>query len=86
LNSCGRLEKSSIGIGACLNDKKMKQQAVDNLFVYRKEIVNALNWYKDNKDSESIVRGKHYIIINSGEEVLPTMIAHWVQYCQRMQI
>jgi len=74
LNSCGRLEKASIGIGACLNDKKMKELAVDNLATYRKEIVNALNWYKDNKDSGKIIRKKNCIIINAEEEVLPTMI------------
>jgi len=74
LNSCGRLEKASIGIGACLNDKKMKQQAVDNLSTYRKEIVNALNWYKDNKDSGKIIRKKNCIIINAEDDVMPTMI------------
>lgn len=74
LNSCGRLGKASIGIGACLNDKRMKDMAVQNLNDYRKEIVNALNWYKDNADSEKIFKGKNYIIINAQDEVLPTII------------
>jgi single-stranded-DNA-specific exonuclease len=74
LNSCGRLEKASIGIGACLNDPRMKELAVQNLSDYRKEIVNALNWYKDNKDSDKVIRSKKAIIINAEEEVLPTMI------------
>lgn len=74
LNSCGRLNKASIGIGACLNDKKMKKMAMDNLSEYRREIVNALNWYKDNAYSDKIIRKKNVLIINAEEEVLPTMI------------
>ncbi|HIH31726.1 TPA: DHH family phosphoesterase [Candidatus Woesearchaeota archaeon] len=72
LNSCGRLGKASIGIGACLNDKKMKNLAVENLSSYRREIVNAINWYKDNPDK--IIKKKNFIIINAEEEVMPTMI------------
>lgn len=74
LNSCGRLDKASIGIGACLNDKKMKKMAVDNLMQYRKEIVNAINWYKDNANSDKIIKKKNILIINAEEEVMPTMI------------
>ncbi len=75
LNSCGRLNKASIGIGACLNDKKMKMLAMQNLLEYRKEIVNAMNWYKENiNNSDKIIQNKKYMIINAGEDVLPTMI------------
>jgi RecJ-like exonuclease len=74
LNSCGRMNKASIGIGACLNDQKMKDMAVQNLSNYRREIVNALNWYKDNAKSDKIIRGKNCIIINAEDEVFPTMI------------
>jgi len=74
LNSCGRLNKASIGIGACLNDKKMKEMAVQNLSVYRKEIVNALNWYKDNANTDKIIRKKNIILINAEDDVFPTMI------------
>jgi len=74
LNSCGRLSKTSIGIGACLNDARMKEMAIQNLTSYRKEIVNALNWYKDNADSDKIIKGKNYLIINAEEEIMATMI------------
>lgn len=74
LNSCGRLDKASIGIGACLNDKKMKEMAVQNLSVYRREIVNAINWYKDNINTDKIIKKKNILIINAEEEVIPTMI------------
>ncbi len=74
LNSCGRLGKASIGIGACLNDTRMKELAVQNLAKYRKEIVNAMHWYKDQKNTNRIIKGKNYIIINAEEDILPTMI------------
>jgi len=74
LNSCGRLNRASIGIGACLNDKKMKEMAVSNLLDYRKELVNALNWYRDNANTDRIVKKKRYIIINAEDEVMPTII------------
>ncbi|MEM4711344.1 MAG: DHH family phosphoesterase [Candidatus Woesearchaeota archaeon] len=72
LNSCGRLNKASIGIGACLNDKNMKKRAVENLSSYRKEIVNAINWYKENPDK--IIKKKNVIIINAEENIIPTII------------
>jgi RecJ-like exonuclease len=74
LNSCGRLNKASIGIGACLNDKKMKEMAMQNLTDYRKELVNALNWYKDNANTDRVIKKKNCIIINAEDEVIPTII------------
>ena len=74
LNSCGRLNKASIGIGACLNDKKMKEMAIQNLTDYRKELVVAINWYKDNVNSNHIVKNKKFIIINAEDEIMPTII------------
>ena len=74
LNSCGRLNKSSIGIGACLNDKKMKDMALQNLTDYRKELVTAINWYKDNANTNHIIRKKNFIIINAEDEIIPTII------------
>jgi len=74
LNSCGRLNRASLGIGACLNDKKMKEMAVNNLLDYRKELVSALNWYRDNSDTGRIIKKKGYIIINAEDEVMPTII------------
>jgi len=52
----------------------MKKMAVDNLMQYRREIVNAINWYKDNAKSDKIIKKKNILIINAEEEVLPTMI------------
>jgi single-stranded-DNA-specific exonuclease len=74
LNACGRLGKASLGIGACLGDKKIKQQAIRSLGDYKKEIVNALNWYNENKFCDDIFWGDGYVIINAKKNVMHTMI------------
>ena len=74
LNACGRLGRASYGIGACLGDKKIKQQAIRSLGDYKKEIVNALNWYNDNKFSDDIYWGNKFVIINAKNKVMSTMI------------
>ena len=74
LNACGRLGKASYGIGACLGDKNTKQQAISSLSDYKKEIVNALNWYNENKFSENVYWGSGFVIINAKDKVMTTMI------------
>ncbi len=74
LNACGRLGRASYGIGACLGDKKIKQQAIRSLADYKKEIVNALQWYNDNKFSDDVYWGNRFVIINAKGNVMSTMI------------
>ena len=74
LNACGRLGRASYGIGACLGDKKIKQQAIRSLADYKKAIVNALNWYNENKFSDDIHWGDGFVIINAKENIMSTMI------------
>ena len=74
LNACGRLGRASHGIGACLGDKKIKQQAIRSLNDYKREIVNALNWYNDNKFNDDIFWGNRFVIINAKDKVMSTMI------------
>ncbi len=74
LNACGRLNKSSLGIGVCLNNKKMKEKAIQNLDEYRKEIVNSLRWYEENKDSRDIIEENNFIIINAKNNIQGTII------------
>ena len=74
LNACGRLGRASYGIGACLGDKKIKQQAIRSLADYKREIVNALNWYNENKHSDDVMWGSGFAIINARNNVMSTMI------------
>jgi len=39
---------------------------------YRREIVSAMNWYRDHK--KEVITGKGYVLINAKDEVLPSMI------------
>jgi single-stranded DNA-specific DHH superfamily exonuclease len=48
--------------------------ALQNLTDYRKELVTAINWYKDNANSPRVIKKKNYIIINAEDEIMPTMI------------
>ncbi len=71
LNACGRMNKASHGIGACLNDKLSKRKALDTLSKYRREIGTALRWYENNSN---VIKGKNYIILNAKDAVLSTVI------------
>ena len=74
LNACGRMGKASLGIGACLGDKKIKEKAIKNLSSYKREIINAINWYYENKNSSFVTSAKGYTLINAQDKVMPTII------------
>ncbi|MBI4149721.1 DHH family phosphoesterase [Candidatus Woesearchaeota archaeon] len=73
LNACGRLDNSSLGIGCCLGDEKMKRKAVQNLQEYKRQIMQAMRWYESHQDSPAIIRHDGYLIINAGDHILSTM-------------
>jgi RecJ-like exonuclease len=73
LNACGRLDKASLGIGVCLGDKKNKERAMKSLIGYKREIINAINWYKESKGKD-VIEGKGYVIINAGDNVRGSIV------------
>lgn len=74
LNACGRMDKASYGIGACLNDEDSRMQAIKTLEEYRGEIVFALRWYDQAKKTDKIKITDKYIIIDAESEIRPTII------------
>src|SRR3989338_2221597 len=74
LNACGRMGKASLGIGACLGDKRIKEKAIKSMSEYRREIVNALRWYENKSNNSSIIRENRLIVINAGSGIMPTLI------------
>jgi len=74
LNACGRMDKASLGIGACLGDPQLKKKAVALMAHYKKEIVNSLKWYENNVNNELIIQGDSYTIINAQDNIRPTII------------
>ncbi|MEK6949096.1 MAG: DHH family phosphoesterase [Nanoarchaeota archaeon] len=73
LNACGRLDKASLGIGACLGDEKIKKKAIALMADYKKEIINSMRWYDKNKDSSLVIKGNGYLIINAQDQIRPTL-------------
>ncbi|MCK5283351.1 MAG: DHH family phosphoesterase [Nanoarchaeota archaeon] len=74
LNACGRINKASIGIGACLGDKKMKKKALGCLSEYRGEIMKAMEWFNANRKTGNVIEKDNYMIINAKDKVLGTII------------
>ena len=74
LNACGRMDKASLGIGACLGDEKIKKRAISLLTDYKKEIIASLRWYEDKNNSVFISKGNGYMIINAKDRIRPTII------------
>jgi single-stranded-DNA-specific exonuclease len=74
LNACGRMDKPSLGIGACLNDSRIKKKAIAMIAEYKKEIVKALRWYEAQKESGHVIKGKDFIIINAHDKIMPSII------------
>jgi len=86
LNSCGRLRKPSLGIGTCLDNKKVKKQAINLLSEYRKELIKALNWFYSNRGNEKIIEKDGYAIINTEDHVKDTMVGTLASIVSRSNI
>lgn len=74
LNACGRLDSSSYGVGACLDDDNSKEKAIETVVEYKKEISNAMRWYENSGSSEDIIKTEKYLIINAKNNIRPTII------------
>jgi single-stranded-DNA-specific exonuclease len=79
LNSCGRMDNATLGIGACLGDERQRKESLKILLNYKHEIINSMNWYHKNCSCENcgnsrVIKGHNYIIINAKDEVMSTMI------------
>jgi len=68
------LSLASLGIGACLGDEKIKKRAISLMTDYKKEIINSLKWYDNNKASDFVTKGNGYMIINAQDQIRSTMI------------
>ena len=74
LNSCGRMNKPSLGIGVCLGNNKLKKEAFYLLDKYRQEIISSLNWFYNARKRKEIIEKDKYVIINAEDNVKDTMI------------
>ena len=74
LNACGRLNKPSIGIGLLLGDENCRELAQVLADAYKKKIVEAIRWYRTNRNSDHVSEADNMIIINAQDNVPGTMI------------
>jgi single-stranded-DNA-specific exonuclease len=76
LNSCGRLDKASVGLGTCLGDKNSKLKALAAMKDYKRELVNALTWFEKNKSARNgkVIEKDNVVILNAGSEIRDTVI------------
>ncbi|MBU0930276.1 MAG: DHH family phosphoesterase [Nanoarchaeota archaeon] len=74
LNACGKLGKSSLGIGVCMNDKKSKILASELLLDYKREIIKALNWFYSNRKKENVIEERNFVLINAENQLRDTLI------------
>ena len=74
LNSCGRMGSPSLGVGVCLDDPYSCKKAYDILRRYRKEIIDALNWFYNNRRSEKIIEKNGYVVILAESNIRDTII------------
>lgn len=74
LNACGRMDKAALGLGACLGDPMSKRKAAAHMLQYKKAIVEAMNWFRDNKGGEHIIARDGFVIANAGEHFMSSII------------
>ena len=85
LNACGKLGKPSIGLAVCLSEK-FEGAALELLNQYRKEIVDAINWFYQNKNSEHILENEKFILIKTNGFIRETLTGVMASVLSRSNI
>jgi len=74
LNSCGKMSNPSLGIGVCVGDHNTTKKAMGVLRDYRKEVIDALNWFYSKRKSENIIEKEGYVILLAEDNIRDTII------------
>ncbi|MBS3163282.1 DHH family phosphoesterase [Candidatus Woesearchaeota archaeon] len=74
LNACGKLGKPSLGIGVCLDDKNSKTKAFSLLMDYKREIINALNWFYAKRKEGLVLEEKNFVLFNTEHNIRDTLV------------
>ena len=74
LNCCGRLGKPGLGIASFFGNKEIREEAIELLNVYKKEIINSLDWFYKNRKTRFIIERQGYVIINAEDNIKDTLI------------
>ena len=74
LNSCGKMGWPSLGVGVCMGDEMASKKAYEVLRNYRREIIDALNWFHENRRSDKIVEKDNYVLVMAENNIRDTII------------
>lgn len=86
LNACGRLNKPSLGIGACLGSKYVRESAINLMSTYKSEIVKSLNWFYNNRKNNSVIEQDGFVIINAENHISERLIGTLASIVSRTNI
>lgn len=75
LNSCCRMNQSSLGVSICLGSDDAKKKAASLMNQYRRELINGLEWFYRNKSNQKfVIEGKGYVILRAEETIRDEII------------
>jgi single-stranded-DNA-specific exonuclease len=74
LNSCGKMGWPSLGVGVCMGDVMASKKAYEVLRNYRREIIDALNWFHENRGSDKVVEKEGYVLVIAENNIRDTII------------
>lgn len=86
LNCCARLGKPSLGISIFFDNKKIREEAINLLSIYKKEIITSLDWFHKNRKTNAIIEKSGYIIINAEDNIRDTLIGTLASIIAKMNI
>ena len=65
--------EAKLGIGTCLGDKKAKEEAIELLINYKRELISSLDWFYKNR-KKNVLEEDGFVIINAGDNIKDTLI------------
>jgi len=71
INACSRMGHPYVALGFCLGNRTFKQQAEKIYINYKQHLVSALKYVSE---SESLISGKNYRILNARDNIKDTII------------
>lgn len=74
LNACGRLNKPSLGVGACLGSPAIREKAIGMMADYKNEIIKALNWFYASRKTGSVIEKEGFVIVNAEDNIPERLI------------
>lgn len=69
IDCCVKFSKYSLAIGACLGGRLARTEALQLLYVYKYDLLQALQWFSKNKNGNRVFEQKEFVVIQSEENI-----------------